>query len=293
MDYILYHKGDLPEHLKYCINSILSVDGNANVHLITDQIVKNQKINIVNIHDYGKLDFMKNFKKSLEQNNYAENPLWLTSLERIFYIEKYINDISINQFVHFDNDVVLFQSFDFVISKTNLDKQAFHLTPLNEENMVFGYSYINSNKTFSEVCLKTKEVVENYQFYSKRFNQNKQLNEMKILSIIKRESNELIEPLDILPYGNKSIIFDPASYGQFLGGTHKKPKTFFRNNFATQAHSVGAELISKRIIVKFKNQVPFVESEIGDKSKLTNLHIRSKKLNKFLPKNYKSYVSSF
>ena len=293
MDYILYHKGNPPSHLKYCINSILSVDGNANVHLITDQIIKNQEINIVNIQDYGKLNFMKDFKKSLEQNNYAENPLWLTSLERIFYIEKYINDININQFVHFDNDVVLFESFDFVTSKTNLNKQAFHLTPLNEENMVFGYSYINSNKIFSEVCFKGKEIVENYQFFSNKYNQNKQLNEMKILSIIKRENNELIEPLDILPYGNKGIIFDPASYGQFLGGTHKKPKTFFRNNFATQSHSVGAELISKRIIVKFKNQVPFVESEIGDESKLANLHIHSKKLNKYLPKNYKSYFSNF
>ena len=93
--------------------------------------------------------------------------------------------------------------------------------------MVFGYSYINSNKIFSEVCFKTREVVENYEFFSNKFNQNKQLNEMKILSIIKSENNELIEPLDILPYGNKSIIFDPASYGQFLGGTHKKPKLFF------------------------------------------------------------------
>ena len=153
MDYILYHKGHLPSHLKYCINSILSVDGNANVHLITDQIIKNQKINIINIQDYGKLNFMRDFKKSLEQNNYAKNPLWLTSLERIFYIEKYINDININQFVHFDNDVVLFESFDFVINKADLNKQAFHLTPLNDENMVFGYSYINSNKIFSRSVL--------------------------------------------------------------------------------------------------------------------------------------------
>ena len=95
--------------------------------MITDQIIKNQKINIINIQDYGKLNFMRDFKK-LGTNNYAKNPLWLTSLERIFYIEKYVNDININQFVHFDNDVVLFGSFDFVINKADLNKQAFHLT---------------------------------------------------------------------------------------------------------------------------------------------------------------------
>ncbi len=293
MDYILFHKGPLPSHLNKCINSILSVDQNAKVHLITDQLLKNQIINIANTNDYGEISFMTDFKKDLENNNFGDNPLWLTSLERVFYIEKYIRDLNINQFVHFDNDVVLFESFDAIKNKSNLNKDGFYLTPLNQENMVFGYSYINSDKAFFEVCLKTKEILENYKYYSNKFNQNKQLNEMKIMSIIHRENNDLIEKLDILPYGNKSFIFDPASYGQFLGGTHKKPKTFFRNNFATQAHSVGAELISNRIVVKFKNHEPTVESEIGDVSKLINLHIHSKKLNKFLPNNYKSYLPTF
>ena len=41
MDYILFNKGVLPEYLNICINSILSVDKNAIIHLITDQ--KTQK----------------------------------------------------------------------------------------------------------------------------------------------------------------------------------------------------------------------------------------------------------
>ena len=116
---------------------------------------------------------------------------------------------------------------------------------------------------------------------------------MKIMSIIDRDNKNLIQSLDILPYGGKKLIFDPASYGQYLGGTHKKPKTFFRDNFATQAHYVGAELISKRITVKFKKNIPVVTSDLGDVSKLINLHIHSKKLKKFLPKVYKNYVSTF
>lgn len=293
MDYILFHKGKLPDYLNISINSILSVDKNANIHLITNQKTKKQEIQVANVHDYGELDFIEDFALDLKQNGMTENPLWLTSLERIFYIEKYVKSINLNSFVHFDNDVVLFEPFEEIKNHVGLDSEGFYITPLNNENMVFGYSYSNSNKTFSEICAKTKKILENYKFYTKKYNQNKPLNEMKILSITHTENESLIKPLDILPYGDKKFIFDPASYGQFLGGTHKKPKTFFRNNFATQAHLVGAELISKRLVVKFKNQVPYVESEIGDKSKLTNLHIHSKKLKKFLPKNYKRYISTF
>lgn len=293
MDYILFHKGKLPDYLNISINSILSVDENANIHLITDQTTRKHEIYTANINDYEELDFIKDFALNLKQNDMADNPLWLTSLERIFYIEKYIKNNNINSFVHFDNDVVLFQPFETIKNNSELDSKRFHLTPLNSQNMVFGYSYSNSNKIFFEICAKIKEVVENYKFYSKKYNQNKPLNEMKILSIVQRENENLINSLDILPYGDKKFIFDPASYGQFLGGTHKKPKTFYRDNFATQAHIVGAELISKRISVQFIKNTPLVKSDLGDYSKLTNLHIHSKKLNRFLPKNYKNYISTF
>ena len=86
MDYILFNKGVLPEYLNVCINSILSVDKNAIIHLITDQKTQKQNINIVNTNDYEELGFMKDFVINLKKNNMFENPLWLTSLERIFYI---------------------------------------------------------------------------------------------------------------------------------------------------------------------------------------------------------------
>tara|TARA_Y100000992_G_C21250769_1_gene485746 strand:- start:570 stop:1451 length:882 start_codon:yes stop_codon:yes gene_type:complete len=293
MDYILFNKGILPGYLHICINSILSVDKNAIVHLITDQETQKQNINIINLNDYKEPEFMKEFITNLKQNDMFDNPLWLTSLERIFYIENYIKENNINEFVHFDNDVVLFESFETLKNVSKFDDQGFYLTPLNSENMVFGYSYVNSNEDFFQVSSKAKKIIENYKYYSNKFNQNKPLNEMKIMSIIDRDNKNLIKSLDILPYGDKKLIFDPASYGQYLGGTHKKPKTFFRDNFATQAHYVGAELISKRITVKFKKNIPVVTSDLGDVSKLINLHIHSKKLKKFLPKVYKNYVSTF
>ena len=138
---------------------------------------------------------------------------------------------------------------------------------------------------------KIRNVAENLKDYQFKYNKNKVLNEMRILSIISNENDGLISELETLPYGQDDVIFDPASYGQFLGGTHQKPKRFYRINFATQQHTVGTEIISKRIKTKFVNSTPYVVSELGDKVELVNLHIHSKELQKFKPKMYRHIVN--
>ena len=61
MNYILYHKGSLPDHLFYCINSILSVDDDSKIHLITDQEIIIPEIEVINTQDYDELEFLETF----------------------------------------------------------------------------------------------------------------------------------------------------------------------------------------------------------------------------------------
>ena len=288
MNYILYHKGAIPEHLKYCINTILSVDKHANVHLITDQIYSQKSLSVININDLGKLNFLLSFKKNLSKYNLLQNPLWLTSLERIFYINEYVQDKKIDEFIHFDNDVLIYEPFETIKEIFSKGINGFYITPLNETNLVFGYSYSDSNEVYEKICKEIKKIVNDYEYHQKKYNQNKPLNEMKILSIVDRENSNLIQKLPILPHEGLHI-FDPASYGQFLGGTHQKPKTFFRSNFVTQTHTVGIELISKRIKFYFDDRSPSVTSELGHTSRLNNLHIHSKKLEKYVPSVYREF----
>tara|TARA_B100001248_G_scaffold252696_1_gene229147 strand:- start:203 stop:1078 length:876 start_codon:yes stop_codon:yes gene_type:complete len=291
MNYILYHSGSLPDHLFYCINSILSVDDDSKVHLITDQEINIPEIEVVNINDYDELKFLKKFKNNLKSNGLSSNPLWITSLERIFFINEYIKKIQLSEFVHFDNDVVIYKPFSQIKKHFEEKEKGIFITPLNLYNLIFGYSYVNSSEKFDLLSNKVKEVVENFKHYEYKYNKNNPLNEMRILSIISFENKGLISELETLPYGQDNVIFDPASYGQFLGGTHQKPKRFYRINFATQQHTVGTEIISRRIKTKFVNSIPYVMSELGDKVELVNLHIHSKELQKFKPKMYQDIVN--
>ena len=82
---------------------------------------------------------------------------------------------------------------------------SFHLTPKHRK-YGFGYSYMNSKQDFSKVSSKAKEIIKNYKHYSNKFNQNKPLNEMKIMSIINRTDKDLIKSLDILHMETKNLF---------------------------------------------------------------------------------------
>ena len=50
---------------------------------------------------------------------------------------------------------------------------------------------------------------------------------MEILGEVRNNNPNLFNILPDLPNSVNDIIFDPASYGQYLGGTHHKPKKWY------------------------------------------------------------------
>ena len=105
MNYILFNKGKTPEYLKYCINSILSCDKNSKIYLITNQNIKFNNINIIQMKELAEGDDFKNSQIKVS------NSELLLSFEKLFYINKLIKKINIEQFVHFDNNVIIYQPF--------------------------------------------------------------------------------------------------------------------------------------------------------------------------------------
>ena len=85
--------------------------------------------------------------------------------------------------------------------------------------------------------------------------------------------------LPSLPFGEQSqnfgqfnMLFDPASYGQFLGGTNNGHP----QGYTEPAHFIGSQIISKQIEVVFDKK-PFVIYE-GKQVPLYNLHLHNKQV---------------
>ena len=110
MDYIFYYKGNLPDHIRISINSILSVDETSSIYFCGSENFKNKnsRLNFLNADEIksnyiDQIDELENFERM------DNNPLWKTSLQRIFYLYEIAQYFEIKQFVHFDNDVIIYK----------------------------------------------------------------------------------------------------------------------------------------------------------------------------------------
>ncbi len=289
MNYVLISVGKIPSYIKYSINSIMSVDKNAKIILCSDSNYKDKYKNVdfVNLNDLEneKIQNIKNLK-IYQESIFESNPLWESSLLRIFYLESLMSKVNIRHFVHFDNDVLIYKPFDEVIN--NFSDIKFNITRASNKRFVFGYSYLSNLESISKI---TQNIIDfcNYAIYYKwSFNYGKPYNEMDFLGKVYSDDNSTINCLPTLPYESETV-FDPSSYGQYLDGTHMHPKKFIRGRYININHYIGAEIVAKRIKIKFMNDKPKVEWQ-NKSFDIANLHIHSKRLDKFLPSMYKDYI---
>tara|TARA_A100001011_G_scaffold305060_1_gene319525 strand:- start:1539 stop:2381 length:843 start_codon:yes stop_codon:yes gene_type:complete len=279
MNYIIIHTGEIPEYISQTFNSILTIDKNAKIFFCSDGIKKYKNIENVNISD-----IKSNQTKEIESLNFYKetpwhtNPLWITSLMRVFYLNDAIDNLNLKQGVHFDSDVIIYKPYEKI--EQSFDQNKFNITPLNNEELIFGYAYFGNKNILNEIVNKFTNVVKN-EFGS-------MVNEMKLLKSLQSKSKEIFNLLNILPDVSEEYVFDPASYGQYLGGTHANPYRFYKRRWAGDHHYIGKEIIENQLTVKFK-KYPYVLKE-NKKYEIVNLHIHSKELRKFLPQGYKNYL---
>ena len=284
MNYILFYKGRLPKYFKYSINTILQVDKNSKVYFITDQKIEidNKRVKVFEIKDLGS-----SYTDKILQENYfsgEQNSLWETSLMRIFYINKLINLENIGEFIHFDLDVLIYKSFEEI--KLSFLMNKINITQLTKNFLVLGYLFIPKKSLYNELTEIIYKIFENRFYYEKTYYGKKRLNEMKMLFIAYDQNPELFNLIHVTPNKNVSHVFDPGSYGQFLGGTHNKK---FSKGFIDSEHIVGAEILKKNIKPTiFKNKYGVIKNDTF--YELVNLHVHSKKLKNFLPQNYKNII---
>ena len=281
MNYLLIYFGEKPRYIRYCINSILSVDSDAKIYFCSDKSVKYKNVEYINSIDVSS-DLTKNIEEIdiYKNTNYEASPLWKTSLLRVFYLYDISKSLDLSSFIHFDTDVLIYKPYSKLLN--SFDKGRFNVTPLNEDELIFGYSYSNNLPTYKKIIESISDLIVN-----KKIDLKEPLNEMKILNKVFKQNKDWFNLLTIIPEGS-DLIFDPASYGQYIGGIEGKPRKIFRKPWAGDHHYVGREIINKNIKVKYKNNTPYVLKN-NLKYDLVNLHVHSKNLAKYLPKDYKEY----
>jgi hypothetical protein len=293
MNYILSNVGKLPSYLEQCLNTILSIDKNAEIYLISDQNVNIKNVHTLHINDFKDLlEIKKKLQHYYKDTGWSEDlyPLFYTSLFRIFLLEKASNELNIGKFIHFDNDVLIYLAYEDVVK--SLDSNKINITQVNSKDFSFGYSYFPNKSLITDLAFRVNTLLSQSDIYSKSYSRGGPLNEMRILGIINKENFDYFNTLPSLPYWTKEdILFDPSSYGQYFNGMHhRRGNYFFKRRWVHHSEYVGGEIKSKRINVSMDKSQPIVSFD-NKSYKLANLHVHSKKLIKFLPADYKKYIS--
>jgi hypothetical protein len=278
MSIILFHSNtSLPNCIFHCIQKIKQYS-KIPIYLLTDQNCNIKDVNIINILKYKNLNWL-NELKYFNNDDYISK-LFKNSCFRLFYIHQFLEENNIKHILHFDNDVLLYENPEKIIEKISSKYKNFCITAHNSSEVVFGMSYIEDSVSLSLIVnfieqeLKSSNLLKKY---------NGCPNEMQIISKI----ND-INFLPILPdnisenrYTNNfkyfNSVFDPSSYGQFLGGTwtDKKPGWFGTHQ------EIGKFIENNKIKVLFENKNPYILYE-NTKIKINNLHIHSKQTELFL-----------
>lgn len=289
MHYILVLIGYFPEYINFTINSILSVDKNSKIIICTDQNIdlKSNRLDIINTKDLNSILLkVLNDLNIYENSIFNQNPLWSTSLKRIFYLEAVMKYANLSNCIHFDNDVIIYKSFDEI--KKVFEQDKINITSYNDKKLVFGYSYFPNENLLNTLCKNIIALLVDSKINNWEANNGKPYNEMELLSLSRRSDKKNFKLLPSLPYESE-VLFDPAGYGQYLDGTHARPYHFLKKRFASIENPIGVEIISKRIKVRNLNQPLVIWN--NKKFELANLHVHSKRLFKFLPKQYSNFIN--
>tara|TARA_R110000796_G_scaffold20059_2_gene59833 strand:- start:259 stop:1101 length:843 start_codon:yes stop_codon:yes gene_type:complete len=208
------------------------------------------------------------FKRHGTPNTTHPSPelFWHRTAERIYYLEAYISQNDLKNVFHFENDVLLYGDLSTV---PVLDEVAMIL-PMSHNKATFAFSHIPEFDHLQKVCKYFNWLMSSYGETVLSQHLRDHVSEMSLLHMAFRE--HIVAAFPTLPTQSKEMVFDPGSYGQFLGGTNNGHSS----GFTDPQHFIGELIDSGNLSVEFDGQ-PSVNG-----IKIFNLHIHSKNLKEFV-----------
>lgn len=219
-------------------------------------------INANNLNDY-------NFNSNLDKN--FRNGFWHFCSKRLFLLYSHIKENNLQNCIHIENDVMIYENLDSIASKFSKDKISATFDCNNR--VIPGIIYIPNHELF-------EPIIKNY---------DTNIDDMYNLA---KFNEELIEPLPICfdkdfnhkitkNYNKFNCIFDAAAIGQYLGGVDPRNKSGDTRGF-----------INETCLIKYNNY-KFFWIKINGLYKpyifyntnyipIINLHIHSKNLANFM-----------
>ena len=239
------------------------------------------------INEFNSLSWLKTWGTP---NTSHQSPEYFfhRAMERIYYLEAYLSQGNLSGVYHTENDVLIYGDL-YDLDETVSSTKKIWLTPMGDCQTTFAFVYIPTAEQLTGVCKEFNSLLEYGDDFLKYTYHLDMVNEMSLLHVLSLQGH--FNKFPILPDAKHRYVFDPGSYGQYLGGTNNGHTP----GFTDHKHIIGREIIGENITPHFdeEHKKPFVFKQplqaaeafvqpSPEKYELFNLHVHSKKLEKFV-----------
>jgi hypothetical protein len=265
LDFSKYTFNDIPEYAITSFNQSKNFLSENSI-IITNNDLDEFNENILNFFNICKICFPSFYKDTF----------WLLTLLRLYIVYLYIKKNNIKEFIHLEYDNLIYSD----LKELKILPPSLYFTRVGPFCSSAGFVYCNSIDHFTKFINKLLQLIGKGERTVRKFTQYDHLSEMILIDLIYENTKNIIDYLPILPAGKGSdnfdklgVLFDGASYGQYLGGTNNGNE----KGWTGRHHYVGTAIQDKNIEVFFE-KVPFVVYN-NKRIPVLNLHVHSKKLN--------------
>jgi hypothetical protein len=263
-----YVYNTLPSYANICVNQCTKYFHDP-VVIDNQYVIEHMRDDIKNLYDICLIKYPTQ----------SSNAFWFTTMARLFVLYHYCKHNSINEFIHLEYDNLIYSE----MNELKKLKPSLYFTSVGPYIGSAGFVYCNSLSHLEKFIVHLTKLINTGEQIL--YNDNivphfLPVSEMVMIDLIYRGTQNVIEYLPTLPLGVGSnhfnelgILFDGASYGQYIGGTNNGHS----KGFCDPNHYVGQNISNNTINVLFQNKKPYT-SYNGKLIPIVNLHIHSKQL---------------
>lgn len=206
---------------------------------------------------------------------------WSVTFARLYYLEALMKRQNLSEVVHIENDVLIYTDFAKIPFKKVYEGKV-AVNPIGEKYDAFACVYVDSWEPMHKLNQELLRLLALGNNYLMELIGESMVNEMLLLRLISKLERDYIAYLPSLPENyipELGYLFDPASYGQFIGGTGSN-----NTGWTGDHHYIGRAINENKISVFPKLselECPVVVDKDGNYP-IANLHIHSKELHKYV-----------
>ena len=229
----MFHTGaELPSFLECNFRQFRLFNPEVNVYFLTDKShLNNVVFKKYNILPFDKDQFYSGKIREFESFfNYSKNNFWTVTATRLIYIENFMADINLTNVYHFENDVLIYYNLADHDKTFRSLYNDMAITVGGEIVAMTGFMFIKHSGALADM---TKYFIDMLRRFGIKGTCEKyripMVNEMFLMRQYGVDFPGQLRNLPSMPFGEYAenvekfnSLFDPASYGQFVGGTQSE-----------------------------------------------------------------------